>query len=90
MLINCVCSRDALEGDVTDARGVFQRSELRSELQRMNRTEVEGRLGLSTHKVDDILRRAEVRTNQLYSHLVHRRGDIHYNAFLGKLNLQTR
>ena len=49
--------------------------------------EVEGRLGLSMHKVDDILRRAELRTNQLYSHLVHRRGDIHYNAFLGKETL---
>ena len=64
--------------------GVFQRSDLRSELRKMNRGEVEGRLGLSTHKVDAILNRAEVRTNQMYRNLVRKKGDIHYNAFLGK------
>ena len=75
--------RDTPGGDVVDA-GVFQRSDLRSELRKMNRGEVEGRLGLSTHKVDAILNRAEVRTNQMYRNLVRKKGDIHYNAFLGK------
>ena len=56
----------------------------------MHRTELEGRLGLSSHKLDDILDRAEARTSQLYKHtipqhLVNTKGTIHYNAFLGKL-----
>ena len=55
----------------------------------MHRTELEGRLGLSSHKLDDILDRAEARTSQLYKHtipqhLANTKGTIHYNAFLGK------
>ena len=80
---DCRDVRDTPSGDVVDA-GVFQRSDLRSELRKMNRGEVEGRLGLSTHKVDAILNRAEIRTNQMYRNLVRKKGDIHYNAFLGK------
>ena len=56
----------------------------------MSRTEMEGRLGLSTHKVDQILDRAEVRTNQMYRDLVRKKGEIHYNAFLGKYSRSDR
>ena len=56
----------------------------------MSRTEIEGRLGLSTHKVDQILDRAEVRTNQMYRDLVRKKGEIHYNAFLGKYSRSDR
>lgn len=81
----------ATGGDETDAKGVFLKSELRSELRRMHRTELEGRLGLSSHKLDDILDRAEARTSQLYKHtipqhLANTKGTIHYNAFLGRWN----
>ena len=77
--------------DETDGKGVFLKSDLRRELRRMHRTELEGRLGLSSHKLEDILNRAEARTSHLYQHtipqhLANTKGTIHYNAFLGRAN----
>jgi len=45
--------------DELDARGTFQKSEVRRELNKLNRMELEGRLGITPNKVDDILQRSE-------------------------------
>ena len=67
--------------DDIDARGTFNKEEARRELSRLNRGELEGRLGLSSHKVQDILNRAEKRSKRKYSDL--KPGVIHYKVFLG-------
>ena len=51
----------------------------------LNRSELEGRLGLSQHKVEEILNRAEKKSKQKYHRLGP--GDIHYKVFLGGLKV---
>ena len=71
--------------DELDARGTFNKSEAKRELGRLNRSELEGRLGLSQHKVEEILTRAEKKSKQKYRRLGP--GDIHYKVFLGGLKV---
>ena len=68
--------------DVLDARGTFDKHEARKELMRLNRSELEGNLGVSSHKVDEILNRAEKKSRQKYTKLPS--GQIKYKVFLGK------
>ncbi len=58
--------------DTIDARGTFDRSQVEKELRHMQRSELEDNLGISMHKIKDILRRADV----------HRNGEIEYKQFL--------
>ena len=71
--------------DELDARGTFSKAEAKRELGRLNRSELEGRLGLSQHKVEEILTRAEKKSKQKYRRLGP--GDIHYKVFLGGLKV---
>ena len=71
--------------DELDARGTFNKAEAKRELGRLNRSELEGRLGLSQHKVEEILTRAEKKSKQKYRRLGP--GDIHYKVFLGGLKV---
>jgi len=66
--------------DTIDARGKFNKNEAKREFQRLNRTELEGRLGLSSHKVEEILNRAEKKSRQKYPKFA--KGEIHYKVFL--------
>ena len=71
--------------DDIDARGTFNKDEAGRELSRLNRGELEGRLGLSSHKVQEILNRAEKRSKRKYADL--KPGVIHYKVFLGGRNI---
>lgn len=68
--------------DVIDSRGTFLRTEVRKELRKLGRTELEGRLGISSHKLDEILRRAEVRTKEMAGKKMVHKGEIKYKAFI--------
>jgi hypothetical protein len=74
--------------DEIDARGTFQRVEVARELRRLRRSELEGRLGISGHKVEEILRRAEQRTQEQQEDgkKMVARGEIKYKVFLGELS----
>lgn len=66
--------------------GTFERREVSAYLHRLRWEELEGRLGISSHKVDEILRRAEHMTQykarQNKKPIV--KGVIKYKYFLGK------
>lgn len=68
--------------DEIDARGTFLRSEVSKDLRKLGREELEGRLGISSHKVDEILRRAEVRTREMAGKKMVHKGEIKYKAFI--------
>ena len=71
--------------DELDARGTFKKEEVRRELRRLNRFELEGNLGLSSHKVDEILNRAEKKSKQKIAKREKLQpGEIKYKVFLGK------
>ena len=74
-------SRGVSSVDDIDARGTFNKEEARREFSRLSRGELEGRLGLSSHKVEDILNRAEKRSQRRHRDL--KPGVIHYKVFLG-------
>jgi len=69
--------------DELDSRGTFQKTEVRTELKRLSRLELEGRLGVSANKVEDLLDRAERRTADMdrSSNKV-QKGEIKYKAFI--------
>ena len=70
--------------DELDARGNFKKEEVRRELNRLNRYELEGTLGLSSHKVDEILNRAEKKSKQKIAKREKLQpGEIKYKVFLG-------
>jgi len=73
-------ARSSASVDTIDARGKFNKNEAKREFQRLNRTELEGRLGLSSHKVEEILNRAEKKSRQKYPKFA--KGEIHYKVFL--------
>jgi len=67
--------------DVLDARGTFNRDEVKKELRRLSRQELEGKLGISTNKVEDILGRSERKTARVRGG-EHKPGQIDYKIFL--------
>jgi len=64
--------------DEIDARGTFLKAEVRKELKKMNRLELEGRLGITSNKVDELLDRAERKTMKMNRV----KGEIKYKAFM--------
>lgn len=69
--------------DELDARGTFQKNEVRRELKRLNKTEIEGRLGISINKIDEILQRAErVTKARSKGKRKLQEGEIKYKAFI--------
>lgn len=68
--------------DEIDSRGTFQKAEVSKELKRMNRLELEGRLGITSNKVDDLLERAERRTVAMSTKHKAQKGEIKYKAFM--------
>ena len=82
-------SQDERDGgqDEIDAKGVFDRAEVSKKLRNLRTSELEGRLGVTFSKVDDVLRRAERRTQQMAKTSTDRqnlKGKVKYKAFLGK------
>jgi len=80
-------SQDERDGgqDEIDAKGVFDRAEVSKKLRNLRTSELEGRLGVTFSKVDDVLRRAERRTQQMAKTSTDRRnlkGKVKYKAFL--------
>jgi len=61
--------------DVLDARGTFDKQEVRRELKRLSSDELENRLGVSFMKVDDILKRVPLEKD----------GRVSYKKFLGEV-----
>eukprot|EP00092_Neocalanus_flemingeri_P002773 GFUD01002970.1.p1 GENE.GFUD01002970.1~~GFUD01002970.1.p1 ORF type:complete len:434 (-),score=114.84 GFUD01002970.1:63-1364(-) len=68
--------------DELDSRGTFQKAEVRKELRRLNRLELEGRLGISYNKVEDLLDRAERKTVVMDRKNKVQKGEIKYKAFM--------
>jgi len=62
--------------DEIDARGTFQKAEVRKELKKMSRLELEGKLGVTSNKLDELLDRAERKTQH------RQKGEIKYKAFM--------
>ena len=75
--------------DVIDARGVFLRKEVSQKLCNLRQSELEGQLGISSaYKVDQILKRAEQRTQEMAGNNPTKReklkGKVDYKIFLGE------
>lgn len=68
--------------DELDSRGTFQRAEVSKELKKMRREELEGKLGITYTKIDELLERAERRTKMMKSKKHSGKGEIEYKAFL--------
>ena len=76
--------------DVIDARGIFPRKEVSQKLRNLRQSELEGQLGISSpYKVDQILKRAEQRTQEMAEDAKARerlRGKVDYKIFLGEFH----
>ena len=76
--------------DVIDARGVFLRREVSKKLCNLRQSELEGQLGISSpYKVDQILKRAEQRTQEMADNAEKReklKGKVDYKIFLGEFH----
>ena len=77
--------------DVIDARGVFLRKEVSRKLCNLRQSELEGQLGISSaYKVDQILKRAEQRTQEMAGNDRTKReklkGKVDYKIFLGEFH----
>ena len=74
--------------DVIDARGIFLRKEVSQKLCNLRQSELEGQLGISSaYKVDQILKRAEQRTQEMANDATKReklKGKVDYKIFLGE------
>jgi len=68
--------------DEIDSRGTFQKAEVSKELKKMSRLELEGRLGITSNKVEDLLERAERRTAAMSTKNKRQKGEIKYKAFM--------
>jgi len=68
--------------DEIDSRGTFQKAEVSKELKKMSRLELEGRLGITSNKVEDLLERAEIRTRAMSTKNKTQKGEIKYKAFM--------
>ena len=76
--------------DVIDARGIFLRKEVSQKLCNLRQSELEGQLGISSaYKVDQILKRAEDRTQEMADDATKKeklKGKVDYKIFLGKFH----
>jgi len=72
--------------DVIDARGIFPRKEVSQKLRSLRQSELEGQLGISSpYKVDQILKRAEQKTQEMADDAREReklKGKVDYKIFL--------
>ena len=76
--------------DVIDARGIFLRKEVSQKLCNLRQSELEGQLGISSaYKVEQILKRAERRTQEMADDATKReklKGKVDYKIFLGEFH----